>query len=211
MSSRAGGHSEDGWAACEPGGCLCAQITTYSVFLQKTPTPDVRQREDWGGEREPPEDALEGVPERAEPSFTEQHEQFATCMVLEYADRGGRTSPCRWYAPLVPQALSKSELDRHAGTLEKAVVSGKFRDRGTRLPDLVGALSCIAPAPLGPPAAPADPCVAALQKAIHRTLLDIAGGMDYLHSVGVLHGDLKASPCSAPCCMAGNETPEHPC
>lgn len=32
-----------------------------------------------------------------------------------------------------------------------------------------------------------------VQKAIHRTLLDIAGGMDYLHSVGVLHGDLKAS------------------
>ena len=65
------------------------------MFLQKTPMPDVRQREDWGGEREPPEDALEGVPERAEPSFTEQHEQFATCMVLEYADRGVRTSACR--------------------------------------------------------------------------------------------------------------------
>ena len=32
-----------------------------------------------------------------------------------------------------------------------------------------------------------------LQRAIHRTLLDIAGGMDYLHSVGVMHGDLKVT------------------
>ena len=30
-----------------------------------------------------------------------------------------------------------------------------------------------------------------MQNAIYRTLLDIAAGMDYLHSSNVLHGDLK--------------------
>ena len=107
------------------------------MFLQKTPTPDARQREDWEGEREPREDALEGVPERAEPSFTEQHEQFATCMVLEYADRGARTSLGRSRVPCVSNTVESERNLVHAGTLEKAVVSGKFRDRGTRLPDLV--------------------------------------------------------------------------
>ena len=32
-----------------------------------------------------------------------------------------------------------------------------------------------------------------VQKAIHATLVDIAGGLAYLHSVGVLHGDLKVA------------------
>ena len=30
-----------------------------------------------------------------------------------------------------------------------------------------------------------------MQIAIYRCLLDITAGMDYLHSLGVLHGDLK--------------------
>lgn len=33
----------------------------------------------------------------------------------------------------------------------------------------------------------------ALQVGIVRSLLDIAAGMDYLHSIGVLHGDLKSA------------------
>ena len=33
-----------------------------------------------------------------------------------------------------------------------------------------------------------------MQRAIHATLMDIAGGLAYLHSVGVLHGDLKVFP-----------------
>ena len=33
----------------------------------------------------------------------------------------------------------------------------------------------------------------AFQVCIYRCLIDIAAGMDSLHSVGVLHGDLKAA------------------
>ena len=33
----------------------------------------------------------------------------------------------------------------------------------------------------------------ALQVSIYRSLLDITAGMDYLHSAGVMHGDLKGA------------------
>ena len=32
-----------------------------------------------------------------------------------------------------------------------------------------------------------------LQVAVYRCLIDIAAGMDYLHSIGIMHGDLKAA------------------
>ena len=32
-----------------------------------------------------------------------------------------------------------------------------------------------------------------MQSAIYLCLLDIAAGMDYLHSLGILHSDLKAA------------------
>lgn len=34
---------------------------------------------------------------------------------------------------------------------------------------------------------------AALQATIYLCLMDIASGMDYLHSLGVLHGDVKGA------------------
>lgn len=33
----------------------------------------------------------------------------------------------------------------------------------------------------------------ALQIGIYKALLDTASGLDYLHSIGVVHGDLKAA------------------
>ena len=36
-------------------------------------------------------------------------------------------------------------------------------------------------------------CLACLQVNIYKSLQDIAAGMDYLHTVGVLHGDLKGA------------------
>ena len=54
------------------------------------------------------------------------------------------------------------------------------------------------------------------QVAVYRCLIDIAAGMDYLHSIGIMHGDLKAAnvlckstatdprgfTCKVRCCMA---------
>ncbi|KAK9915364.1 hypothetical protein WJX75_008098 [Coccomyxa subellipsoidea] len=50
------------------------------------------------------------------------------------------------------------------GNLDRAVSGGRFHDKATGAPEMM---------------------------AIYRCLLDIAAGMDYLHSLGVLHGDLK--------------------
>eukprot|EP00884_Botryococcus_braunii_P005691 jgi/Botrbrau1/15122/Bobra.0283s0001.1 len=50
------------------------------------------------------------------------------------------------------------------GTVEQAMASGRFKTRGTNTPDMLMVLAC---------------------------LKDIASGMEYLHSLGVLHGDLK--------------------
>ncbi|CAL5221171.1 g3314 [Coccomyxa viridis] len=50
------------------------------------------------------------------------------------------------------------------GNLDRALSGGRFHDKATGKPEMV---------------------------AIYRCLLDIAAGMDYLHSLGVLHGDLK--------------------
>ena len=36
-------------------------------------------------------------------------------------------------------------------------------------------------------------CLAAAQATIYLCLMDIASGMDYLHSLGVLHGDVKGA------------------
>jgi len=36
-------------------------------------------------------------------------------------------------------------------------------------------------------------CVAAWQVGIYKALLDTASGLDYLHSIGVVHGDLKTA------------------
>ncbi|KAK9794907.1 hypothetical protein WJX73_003974 [Symbiochloris irregularis] len=52
------------------------------------------------------------------------------------------------------------------GNLDSGMRNGRFKVKSTGDPDLV---------------------------CIYRCLIDIAAGMDYLHSVGVLHGDLKAA------------------
>ncbi|KAF6265892.1 hypothetical protein COO60DRAFT_768059 [Scenedesmus sp. NREL 46B-D3] len=52
------------------------------------------------------------------------------------------------------------------GSLERAVSRGKFVRREDRQPEMIG---------------------------VYKALLDTASGLDYLHSIGVVHGDLKSA------------------
>ena len=76
------------------------QVTTYSVFLQKLSQDAGSPNKDWEGERKGVEDvkdeASADVAETSAPSHTQETQEFfATCMVLEYCDRG-RAAACLW-------------------------------------------------------------------------------------------------------------------
>ncbi|WIA11806.1 hypothetical protein OEZ85_011898 [Tetradesmus obliquus] len=50
------------------------------------------------------------------------------------------------------------------GSLQRALLQGRFKRRDSQQPDMIG---------------------------VYKALLDTASGLDYLHSIGVVHGDLK--------------------
>ena len=77
-----------------------AQVTTYSVFLQKLSQDSGSPTKDWDGERKAvddgKDDASADMAETSAPSHTQEPQEFfATCMVLEYCDRG-MAAACLW-------------------------------------------------------------------------------------------------------------------
>ena len=111
-----------------------------------------------------------------------------TWMLLEYADRGSLEQAIqarRFYKRTDATLDLVSSAARPAGL---TVTSPKDRTR-CKSPCTCCGAHCEGDCPGArehPPILP-EP----LQGNVYRTLLDIANGMHYLHSVGIVHGDLK--------------------